>query len=598
MFDGKLPESTQGSAEERGKNFLSRALAAYAVHKLGGASLDDAVNAIVDGGGDGGIDAVYFSSASQTLWVAQSKFRADGRGEPSLADVTKFKAGIENLLQGNFDAFRENPAWVAMIPKLESWFRNSALQVRPVLVYSGTNLVSDDRRHLFEDLKRRFSPDTVYLDFRICNLTTIHDWLTGSDQGPGAERVSLTLQKPGWVKAPYETIFGLVPLSELVRIYNETGKRIIAANIRAFKGRTNVNDQIVTTVDEEPENFFYLNNGVTAYCQRLEVNNLDRANAEKKRVTAHGISIVNGAQTLGSVLKVFERNPDSPPAGLVFFKIISLEKCEDDRAFAERITRSTNFQNVIGLREFVALHEQQDIIAKQLALTGVTYHYKVDVETPGADANNFTLNEATTACTCLSQGSDRDDLVARCLANRQSLWDLEEILPETELLRSRYSRVFRPDRSARTVWRAVQTQRIVIRAMQDNARSSSGVRKVFFENARWLVLAIVFLVIQPEQGEDLTLTADEESEVSTAAIEISEELFKSCEAKGFVTRRTDIGGGLEPYDTPRHFRSVFSALADCEILRNDVLAKLAQAKSAMASPEVPDAAITPPNETP
>lgn len=73
---------------------------------------------------------------------------------------------------------------------------------------------------------------------------------------------------------------------------------------------------------------------------------------------------------------------DVPPQGFVFLKIISLERCDDDREFAERITRSTNFQNQIGLRDFVALDDQQEIIANQLRLSGITYHYKQDAKTP------------------------------------------------------------------------------------------------------------------------------------------------------------------------------------------------------------------------
>lgn len=45
---------------------------------------------------------------------------------------------------------------------------------------------------------------------------------------------------------------------------------------------------IALSVREEPQHFLYLNNGLTAYCQRLEVNNLDRANAEEKRIRAFG----------------------------------------------------------------------------------------------------------------------------------------------------------------------------------------------------------------------------------------------------------------------------------------------------------------------
>lgn len=577
LFAGTLPEVVVGTPDEREKNFLSRALAAYAIQKLGGASIEEAVDSIVDGGGDGGIDALFHAANTHILWVVQSKFIANGRGEPDLGDVTKFKAGLDHLLQGNFDAFRENAAWRNLIPQLEAVFGDGALEVRAVLVYSGINLVSEDRRRLFEDLKRRFSPDSEYLDTRFCNLTTVHDWLTGADQGPGVPEVDLTLLKPGWVRTPYETVYGLLPLGELADLYAKHGRRLIAVNIRAYKGNTLVNEQIANTVREEPSHFFYLNNGLTAYCERLEVSNLDRANADQKRIKGYGLSIANGAQTLGSIAQVITPGLGQAPEGFVFLKIVSLERCADDREFADRITRSTNFQNQIGLRDFVALDDQQEIIANQLTLSGISYHYKSDIEAPSPDEVNFSLEEATSACASLAQLADCD-FCARVLANRQSLWSMEEIYPPEELLRSRYSRVFRPDRSARTIWRAVQSQRLVIRAMQSNARASTGIRKAFFENARWLVLNVVFLKLHPEQGEELTLSADEAVRVSEAAVEYAEALLEVCEATGFVSRRVNRASGMEPYEQARHFRSIFSAAGDCKVLRNALLARLAQSE--------------------
>lgn len=589
LFAEKIPEATTGTHEEREKNYLSRALAAFATHKLGGATLDEAAASIVDGGGDGGIDAVFHAAATNILWVTQSKFMANGRGEPELGDVNKFKTGIENLLQGNFDAFRANAAWNRLIPQIEAVFGNGGLQVKAVLVYSGINLVSEDRRRLFEDLKYRFSHDTDYLEVRVCNLTTVHDWITGADQGPGVPEIELTLLKPGWVKDPYETVYGLLPLAQLANLYALHGRRLIAANIRAYKGNTAVNEQIASTVCEEPEHFFYLNNGLTAYCERIEVHNLDRANAELKRIKGYGFSIVNGAQTLGSVAQSFPVDPTQAPQGFVFLKIVSLERCPDDREFADRITRSTNFQNQIGPRDFVALDDQQEIIANQLTLSGISYHYKQDVEAPAPDATNFTLDEATTACACLAQQSDCD-YCSRVLANRKSLWLMDEIYPPEEFLRSRYSRVFRPDRSARNVWRAVQTQRLVIEEMQGNARASNGVRKAFFENARWLVLNVIFLKLHPEQGEDLQLSVDEITSISRATGEFAEILWVVCETQGFVSRRTI--SGTDIFEQTRHFRSVFCSPADCERLRNALLARLATPQP--TPPVPPDESTTQP----
>jgi hypothetical protein len=405
--------------------------------------------------------------------------------------------------------------------------------------------------------------------------------MTGADHGPGVEMIELTLLKPGWVTSPFETVYGLLALKELAAMNAQHGKRLVAANIRGFKGNTDVNDEIIKTAKSEPKSFFYLNNGLTAYCERLEINNLDRGNAESKRITAHGFSIVNGAQTVGSIADVFATPPNPVPDGFVFLKVISLEKCQDDRAFAERITRSTNFQNQIGLRDFAAQHEQQEVIAKQLKLSEISYHYKSEADVPTADAHNFTLEEATTACACLIQANDCD-FVARILANRHSLWSLEPVYPEQEGLRSRCERVFRPDRSARTVWRAVQTQRILVRAMQDSGRTSTGVRKAFFETARWLVLNVLFLRLRPEQADELKLTPEEEQRIGINTLELAEALFGVCEAKGFVSRIAR--GEAQPitFESPRHLRSVFSAAGDCQILRSGLLAKLAEGAAHVA----------------
>src|SRR5262249_45519866 len=146
----------------------------YAMHKLAGASTDEAATSIVDGGGDGGIDGIYHSPSDKILWVVQSKFIASGWGEPSLGDVTKFLTGLANLLSGQFAAFEKNQSIKALIPKIEIWFKDSALQVRPILVYSGTSLISEDRRREIEGLKARFAPHDDYLVFSCCNLTTIH----------------------------------------------------------------------------------------------------------------------------------------------------------------------------------------------------------------------------------------------------------------------------------------------------------------------------------------------------------------------------------------------------------------------------------------
>lgn len=567
LFTGLLAEARFSAPEDRERNFLSRSLAAYAVLNLAGCSTNEAADSVMDGGGDGGIDALHYAPHSHTLWIVQSKFIAKGSGEPDSGDNEKFLRGVENLLYNRWDAFDQNTQFQNLRPMLRQSFAGDELQVRAVIVYSSVSALSEDRKHSYEGVVRHFNHDDNYLRFAAYNLTSISDWLTEAHLAPGVEKVELELRAPGWVKQPYETLYGLLPISELHRLKHEHGDRLIAANIRRFRGTTEVNDQIMATAKNEPEHFFYLNNGLTAYCEKLQVNHLDRANVDKKAFTAHGFSIVNGAQTLGSIHRLCEEGKGDAPKGWVFLKVISLERCEDDRNFAERITRSTNFQNQINDRDFISLDANQQRLCDALKLHSVNYHFKKGEENPPRDETNFDLEEAITALACL-QTDNTGDLCARVLANRNSLRTLEEDEGEK---RSRYKRLFGSERSARTVWRAVQTQRAVVEALQNQMRTVSGVQHEFYENARWLVLHLIFLQHHPERGEELNLPEESKGEIRQKADALAETLWQVCRAQNFVVAETQ--SEREVFRSPRHLRSVFCSAGDCRTLRNRVLEK-------------------------
>lgn len=144
------------------RNFRSKALAAFAIHKLADCTSEESARSLVDGGGDGGIDAIHLHEASETLWVVQSKFINSGRGEPDLGDVAKFKEGLENLLSGHFEAFERNETFASRLPRLRQHFESPTLNVRALLVYSGVNHISDDRIRMLENLRERFSVERDY----------------------------------------------------------------------------------------------------------------------------------------------------------------------------------------------------------------------------------------------------------------------------------------------------------------------------------------------------------------------------------------------------------------------------------------------------
>lgn len=542
------------------RNFRSKALAAFAIHKLSGCTLQESADAIVDGGGDGGIDGLHFHAPSETLWVVQSKFFNEGQGEPALGDVAKFKVGLENLLDGRFKAFEGNAAFARRLPQLHQHFDSTSLKVHALLVYSGIQRVSDDRVRMFERLRDHYSVERDYFHTRNYNLTSIHGWLLPGDQASGVD-VTLTLYQPARIAspAPYEMRYGFVKLSDLSALYAQHAKRLITANIREYKGETKVNDSILTTLRDEPEHFPYFNNGLTAYCSSMRVKAADLGNSDAKRVVITGFSVVNGAQTLGAIAKCTEA--DGAPEGFAFIKVISLSGAEDERVLAKRITRSTNFQNQVDLRDFAALDDEQKRIAEHLELSGVFYHYKDSANVPDRDAENFDFEEALVALACLES---EVDFCCRALTNRNSLRSQEAVFDESAPYPSRYRHLFRPDRSARTVWRSVQTNRLVIERMQANTRAEPirSRRKAFFTDSRFFVLHMIFLRLKSERGEALSLTQSDADAISQATNEIAEALWDKFE-------RT--ATGVAP-------RTFFANPGDCQRAKNALMAKLNQQK--------------------
>ena len=72
-----LTDITDKDSEKEYK-ILTRCLAAYSIYHLIDASVKDASEAVIDGGDDNGIDAIYYSSTYKRMIITQSKWIRNG----------------------------------------------------------------------------------------------------------------------------------------------------------------------------------------------------------------------------------------------------------------------------------------------------------------------------------------------------------------------------------------------------------------------------------------------------------------------------------------------------------------------------------------
>ena len=121
------------------------------------------------------------------------------------------------------------------------------------------------------------------------------------------------------------------------------------------------------------------------------------AQNESSATGRKGVSLVNGAQTTGSIGAVYADMPDVVARAKVFIQMIDLADTEEEQA--TQITRFTNTQNRIDGKDFAALDPEQERIKNELSFSGIQYLYKTGatIEDP---LHQITLDEAIIAQAC------------------------------------------------------------------------------------------------------------------------------------------------------------------------------------------------------
>jgi hypothetical protein len=136
-----------------------------------------------------------------------------------------------------------------------------------------------------------------------------------------------------------------VKANDLIDIFNRSGINLFNYNIRNPLGDVGKNKKIKLTAKEEPENFFFYNNGISAIC-----NTLDTSKINSGYISGEGISIVNGAQTVRSLVSA---GHDTSKNDLkVLMRITEMPSHGTKKDVLRKITEYNNTQNAILPSDF------------------------------------------------------------------------------------------------------------------------------------------------------------------------------------------------------------------------------------------------------
>lgn len=446
LFDGHIDMTDQkiGSATYDDV-FCSRALAAYAVHHLSGCSREDAAASVTDGADDNGIDAVHYDISQNKIYIAQSKWIKDGMGEPDNASVKKFVTGAKDILDLSFDRFNNkvNKKKELITAAIETAGNSIVL----ILAHTGKNELSEHSRRDFRDLLDDVNDvNDDLLSVQVLNQGLLHRSLTENLNDPISTQ--LILRYWGKVQEPKKAIYGQISAGDVGRLWSEYGERLVAKNLRGALGDTEVNKEIARTLVDDPDHFWYFNNGITAICSKIDKTLMGGGSNDLSVFNVANVQIVNGAQTISTIGKHYEKFGANGLANcFAQIRIVSLEDAHKE--FGSAVTRTNNTQNRIEARDFLAQDPNQIRIKTELAIDDVNYQITRSHEFVRTGFS-FDLVDATTALVCsLSQPA----LVATLKSQPQRLWEDPSKAP--------YSTLFNAGLNGFYLWRLVRIQRII-----------------------------------------------------------------------------------------------------------------------------------------
>ena len=480
--------------------FNSRCLAAYALEMKTGIDNDVAAKCVTDGYNDYGIDAVYKDDNGKVLYVVQAKWNQSGQETISQGDSLKFISGIEQILNMDFSGC--NTKLLDKQAEIESAITDMEYKIEMIIIYTSKNPCPKETIDGIEKLKGKINDEcNELLLAEVIKLSEIYESLSNATANQDIMFDDMILSDWGVMHDGEKDrgYYGMIEASTVAAWWQKYGNKLLAKNIRFFKGDTEVNNGILKCIQENPEEFCYYNNGIKIVANKITrklAHSVDRKNGLFR---LEGVSIVNGAQTTGSIGKAYIINKDAVSRAKLMVQIISLENSNSE--FGEMITKLSNTQNKIDNKAFASMDPFQEKLRRDLLMDGIEYIYK-DGDTSSGD-KICNIDEATVSIGCFQDDIGLVTIVKSAIG---SIYDDIEKPP--------YKKIFNTSTNAYLLWNTVRVSRVFNDINGQYQKKHNGVYKLTSIHGNRMLLHLVFRELK--QCNDFT---KEYIEINTTTIE-------------------------------------------------------------------------------
>lgn len=313
---------------------------AWYVHNIHGRDIIETKEDVTDGPDDKQIDALVVDDDNRTVYVIQGKFVGKGSVDSGpLQEVLASWARLRDVVHlqetGN-QKLKRRLAEVATALE-EEYNVCFELIITGQLTQAANADLAQFQKILAED--EDFPAEIQVVDSD--ELQRRYDIALERDN----PLISHTLQLDSGKYMAMEIggthcVIAAVPLRDCIRFPGIKDGTLFQKNVRQSLGLSNrVNKGIKASIyGEDSSDFFFYHNGITAICNDMDISD--------GLLTVKGVNVVNGCQSLNTILSCSEKVKELDDA-FVMFRFY--ETPERDRA--DRISVSTNSQSAVKPRD-------------------------------------------------------------------------------------------------------------------------------------------------------------------------------------------------------------------------------------------------------
>jgi len=295
---------------------------------------------VTDGPDDKQIDAIVVDDDANTIYIVQGKFIGEGSvdAEP-LREVLSSWVQLKDIVRlqetGNQKLKRRLPEVATALD--EDYGVDFELIVTGELTPGAKTDLDTFQRELAE--AEDFPASIHVIDPQ--ELQRRYDMALDRENPLISHQINLDTDKyMAMDLGGTNVVVAALPLKECVKFPGIKDGTLFQKNVRQSLGLSNrVNKGIKSTIYGESQDFFFRHNGITAICNSLQIG-------DGGRLTIRGLSVVNGCQSLNTILSCSEQVKKVDNA-FVMFRFYEIP----ERERADRISISTNSQSAVKPRD-------------------------------------------------------------------------------------------------------------------------------------------------------------------------------------------------------------------------------------------------------